>query len=100
MILEHLFRLLEFGTSGTFDLADTVVDPLAEELGRAPADMMAIRPERMLSFSTELQDILGFKVCKGAGHIFGQDPRKEMERHYGPADADDSYLQKRNELHA
>lgn len=62
--------------------------------------MMAIKHERMLSFSTGLQDILGFKVCKGAGHIFAQDPRSEMERHYGPSDAKDSYLQKRNELHA
>ncbi len=61
--------------------------------------MLGIAPERLLSFTPQLQDLLGFKVCGGAGHIFAQDPRVEMERHY-LADADsDPYLARRNELH-
>lgn len=59
--------------------------------------MLGVSPARMMTFSRELQDILGFKVCKGAGHIFAQDPRLEMERHYTAAD--DPYLRTRNSLH-
>jgi ectoine hydroxylase-related dioxygenase (phytanoyl-CoA dioxygenase family) len=38
--------------------------------------MLAIHPSRMLEFSRELQDILGFQMCKGAGHLFAGDPRR------------------------
>ena len=62
--------------------------------------MMSVAPSRMLTFPRELQDILGFKVCKGAGHMFAQDPRAEMERHYAPADPADAYIEARNALHA
>ncbi|MCH7922708.1 MAG: hypothetical protein IH975_06720, partial [Nitrospinae bacterium] len=43
--------------------------------------MLSIHPSRMLTFPKELQDILGFKVCQGAGHMLAQDPRAEMKRH-------------------
>ena len=59
--------------------------------------MLAIHPSRMLSFSRELQNILGFQMCKGAGHLFAGDPRSEMERHYGPADSDRAWLDRRGE---
>ena len=59
--------------------------------------MLAIHPSRMLEFSRELQDILGFQMCKGAGHLFAGDPRSEMERHYGPADSDQAWLDRRGE---
>ncbi len=62
--------------------------------------MMAVHPSRMLTFPKQLQDIIGFRNCKGAGHMFAQDPREEMLRHYGPADANDPYMERRNELHA
>ena len=62
--------------------------------------MMSVHPSRMLTFPKDLQNILGFKVCKGAGHMFAQDPGEEMHRHYAPADAHDNYLTRRNELHA
>lgn len=62
--------------------------------------MLGISPGRMMSFAPELQDLLGFRTCKGAGHIFAQDPRREMLRHYGDAAQDDPYLGKRNGLHA
>ena len=62
--------------------------------------MLSISPARMLTFPESLQDILGFKVCKGAGHMFAQGPRAEMSRHYGPADAHDPYRERRNALHA
>ena len=62
--------------------------------------MMAVHPARMLAFPESLQNILGFQVCKGAGHMFAQDPREEMQRHYGPASVADTYLERRNELHA
>lgn len=62
--------------------------------------MLGLSPGRMMSFPRELQDILGFKRCKGAGHIFAQDPRLEMERHYGAWLADDPYLAQRDGLHA
>ena len=53
----------------------------------------------MMTFAPELQDILGFTRCKGAGHIFAQDPRLEMARHYGHATGDDPYLGRRDTLH-
>jgi ectoine hydroxylase-related dioxygenase (phytanoyl-CoA dioxygenase family) len=62
--------------------------------------MLATHPSRMLTFSEELQNILGFKVCKGAGHIFAGDPRLEMNRHYGPAHADQDWLNRRDEKSA
>lgn len=61
--------------------------------------MLAIHPARMMSFSTELQDLLGFKRSQGTGHIFAQDPRIEMERHYGDLASEDPYLNNRNALH-
>lgn len=61
--------------------------------------MLAISPARLMSFAPELQDILGFRICKGAGHIFAQDPRVEMMRHYPDASAQDVYLTRRNDLH-
>ncbi len=62
--------------------------------------MLGVHPGRMMSFDPILQDILGFKICKGAGHVFAQDPRLEMERHYGDLDGADRYLDQRNSLHA
>jgi hypothetical protein len=62
--------------------------------------MLALDPARMMTFPQELQDILGFKMCKGAGHIFGQDPRLEMVRHFQPAERADPYLATRDALHA
>lgn len=53
----------------------------------------------MMTFPRELQDLLGFRQCKGAGHMFAQDPRLEMQRHYGNLDATDPYLDTRNALH-
>ena len=61
--------------------------------------MLGIRPERMLSFPSALQDILGFKICKGAGHIFAGDPREELAQRYANSEFDDEYLQQRNALH-
>ena len=61
--------------------------------------MLGVAPERLLSFAPELQNLLGFKVCGGAGHIFAQDPRVEMERHYQANASGDPYLAHRNELH-
>lgn len=61
--------------------------------------MLGVHPARMMTFSRTLQDILGFKMCKGAGHIFGQDPRAEMDRHYGSLPPHDPYLQTRDALH-
>ncbi len=61
--------------------------------------MLGIHPARMMTFDRELQDILGFKVCKGAGHIFAQDPRIEMTRHYGGLEARDAYLEMRDAVH-
>ncbi|XOV89680.1 MAG: phytanoyl-CoA dioxygenase family protein [Pseudomonadota bacterium] len=61
--------------------------------------MLSVHPARMMTFPRELQDILGFKQCKGAGHMFAQDPRLEMERHYGELPPEDPYLNIRNELH-
>ena len=62
--------------------------------------MLGVHPTRMLTFPKPLQDILGFKICKGAGHILAQDPRSEMNRHFGPANAQDPYREQRNVLHA
>ncbi len=61
--------------------------------------MLGIHPARMMTFSRELQDILGFKLGARSGHLFAQDPRVEMERHYGQFPAEDAYLKVRNELH-
>ncbi|MGY9012449.1 MAG: phytanoyl-CoA dioxygenase family protein [Rhodobacterales bacterium] len=61
--------------------------------------MLGVHPARMMTFARELQDILGFKLGKRAGHIFTQDPRVEMERHYGSQPSDDPYLKNRNNLH-
>nr|WP_070960802.1 phytanoyl-CoA dioxygenase family protein [Hyphomonas sp. Mor2] len=61
--------------------------------------MLGISPQRMMSFSTELQDLIGFKMYGGAGHIFAQDPRTEMQRHFGEDDSDDPWLARRNDLH-
>jgi ectoine hydroxylase-related dioxygenase (phytanoyl-CoA dioxygenase family) len=61
--------------------------------------MMSVHPDRMLTFPETLQNIMGFQVCKGAGHMFAQDPREEMYRHYTPSTAD-AYMQQRNALHA
>ena len=58
--------------------------------------MLGVHPARMMTFSRELQDILGFKLGGRAGHIFAQDPRVEMERHYGEQSVQDTYLKKRN----
>ena len=60
--------------------------------------MLGIPPERLMTFPQELQDILGFKVCMGAGHIFAQDPRLEMERQFG-SDHATAYSERRNALH-
>ncbi len=62
--------------------------------------MLSVDPARLMTFPRELQDILGFKMCKGAGHIFGQDPRSEMVRHFKPAERADPYLGTRDALHA
>lgn len=61
--------------------------------------MLGVSPGRMMTFPRSLQDILGFKRCKGAGHIFAQDPRLEMERHYGGWSSEDDYLPRRDALH-
>ena len=61
--------------------------------------MLGIHPARMMEFERDLQDILGFKLAHRAGHIFAQDPRLEMQRHYGDTQADDPYLNIRNKLH-
>lgn len=58
--------------------------------------MLGVSPGRMMRFAPGLQDLLGFKRCKGAGHIFAQDPRLEMERHYGDISQDDPHLAVRN----
>ena len=62
--------------------------------------MLGLSPGRLMSFPGALQDILGFRVCKGAGHIFAQDPRREMQRHYGALPPEDDWLDRRDALHA
>ena len=62
--------------------------------------MLGIHPARILAFPRALQDILGFKLFGGAGHIFAQDPREEMQRHYGDLAPDDPYLELRDALHS
>lgn len=59
--------------------------------------MLSIHPARMLTFPEELQDILGFKMCNGAGHLFASEPRDEMKRHYGPGHSDEKWLERRGE---
>lgn len=45
--------------------------------------MLAIPPERMMTFPPQLQDLLGFKAyVGGCGHIFAGDARWEMEQRY------------------
>ena len=61
--------------------------------------MLGIRHERMMTFSKELQDILGFKQYGVLGAIFGMRPRVELERHYPNASADDPYFSIRNSFH-
>lgn len=64
--------------------------------------MLGIRPERMMTFPRPLQDILGFKICQGAGHIFASDPRAELERRYADVTAgsasQDPYMARRDSL--
>lgn len=62
--------------------------------------MLGIKPERMMTFSEELQNILGFKICKGAGHIFASDPRQELINRYGEGSVEDEYFEQRNRLHS
>lgn len=63
--------------------------------------MMATSPTRMLGFSEELRNILGFKTCVGAGHMMAQDPAAEMRRRYSSAcDPFEQALDQRNILHA
>jgi len=62
--------------------------------------MLGIKPERMMTFPEELQNILGFKLCKGAGHIFASDPRHELINRYGEGNVDDEYLEQRNKFHS
>jgi hypothetical protein len=61
--------------------------------------MLAVHPARMRAFRPELQDLLGFKQCFLAGHIFGGHPRVELERHFPTPDANDPYLARRNSFH-
>ena len=60
--------------------------------------MLGVRPERMMGFPAALQNILGFKICQGAGHLFAGDPRAELERRYEREQIDDPYLARRNDL--
>ena len=62
--------------------------------------MLGVKPERMMTFPKELQDILGFKISKGAGHIFASDPREELFKRYGEGTKEDVYLLDRNKLHS
>ena len=62
--------------------------------------MLGIKPERIMTFPEELQNILGFKLCKGAGHIFASDPRQELINRYGKGTVEDEYLTRRNRLHS
>lgn len=61
--------------------------------------MLGVHPARMMTFPEALQDILGFRMCGGAGHLFASDPRAEMTRRYGEGDANDPYLAIRSGLH-
>jgi len=60
--------------------------------------MLGVGAEKMMAFPRELQDMLGFKICNGAGHIFAQDPRAELERKYARSD-EGPYSERRNALH-
>ncbi len=62
--------------------------------------MLGVKPERMMTFPEELQNLLGFKICKGAGHIFASDPRQELINRYGEGSIEDEYLEQRNRLHS
>jgi len=62
--------------------------------------MLGVKAERMMTFPKELQNILGFKLCKGAGHIFASEPRQELTNRYGKGSAKDKYLEQRNRLHS
>ncbi|MEM7079636.1 MAG: phytanoyl-CoA dioxygenase family protein [Pseudomonadota bacterium] len=63
--------------------------------------MLGVRPERMMGFAPQLQDLLGFKICQGAGHIFANEPRVELTRRYdGQAQSADPYLERRDALQA
>ena len=61
--------------------------------------MLGVMPERMMTFPEELQNILCFKLCKAAGHIFASDPRQELSNRYGTGSKVDDYLEERNNLH-
>jgi ectoine hydroxylase-related dioxygenase (phytanoyl-CoA dioxygenase family) len=61
--------------------------------------MLAVHPERMMTFSRGLQDIIGFKYGGMTGYIFGHDPRAEMERRYPTPNPNSPYLAVRNSLH-
>jgi len=60
--------------------------------------MLGVRPERMMQFPTQLQDILGFKLCQGAGHLFACDPRAELTRRYQHTNDQDPYRARRDDL--
>lgn len=63
--------------------------------------MLGVSPARLMNFSSALQDILGFRMCQQAGHIFGLDPRAAMQLRYGGRQPDDDpYLKVRDALHA
>ena len=61
--------------------------------------MLGIHPARMMAFPNELQDLLGFKRAGNVGHIFAQDPRAEMIRHYSGLEDRDDYLELRDKMH-
>ena len=61
--------------------------------------MLGIHPARKMTFPRELQDLLGFKMRKSTGWIHHQNPRLEMERHYGNLDPADPYQERRDALH-
>ena len=61
--------------------------------------MLGIHPARMMAFPNELQDLLGFKRAGNVGHIFAQDPRTEMIRHYSGLEDRDDYLELRDKMH-
>jgi ectoine hydroxylase-related dioxygenase (phytanoyl-CoA dioxygenase family) len=60
--------------------------------------MLGIYPPRLLTFPRALQDILGFRICIGAGHLFATDPRAELHRRYGAIEPDQPWLVHRDAL--
>ena len=86
-------------TSGT-DRAGLTINYCNGSMRQQENLMLSIHPARLMDFSRELQDILGFKLCGAAGHMFATDPRSEMERHYGNLDQQDPYLDVRDEFHS